>query len=211
MSAAELKPVVIWDVGAVLLRWRPAVLLQRVLPRHAHDEASALALARRFFVEGGDWGAYDRGDVEEAALAQRIAHRTGLTEADVHTVIQAVPDELQPLPDSVELLHALRQRGLKQYFFSNMPLGYAAHIEKAHGFFGLFHGGLFSARVRRMKPEREFYELAHERFNLAGRSAIFIDDSPANIQAAREFGWNAVLFRDIQQVAGELKALGMAC
>ena len=210
MSAGELKPVVIWDVGAVLLRWRPAVLLRQVLPRHAHDEASALALARRFFVEGGDWGDFDRGDVDEPALAQRISRRTGLTEAEVHAVIEAVPGELQPLADSVALLHALRQRGMKQYFFSNMPLGYAAHIEKAHGFFGLFHGGLFSARVRRMKPERAFYELAHERFNLAGRSAIFIDDSPANIQAAREFGWKAVLFKDAGQVGVELKELGIA-
>lgn len=211
MSGVEPKPVVIWDVGAVLLRWRPAVLLRQVLPRHAHDEASALAWAKRFFVEGGDWCDFDRGDVDEAALAHRIAHRTGLTEADIHAVVRAVPDELQPLPDSVDLLHALRQRGFKQYFFSNMPLRYAEHIEKQHGFFALFHGGLFSARVKRMKPEREFYELAHRHFNLAGRDVVFMDDSPANIQAAREFGWKAVLFRDTQQAAGELKALGMAC
>jgi putative hydrolase of the HAD superfamily len=210
MSEPVAQPVVIWDVGAVLLRWRPAVLLRQVLPRHAHDEASALAWAKRFFVEGGDWGAYDRGDVDEAALAHRIAHRTGLTEAEIHAVVRAVPDELQPLPDSVDLLHALRQRGFKQYFFSNMPLGYAEHIETHHGFFALFHGGLFSARVKRMKPEREFYELAHRRFNLAGRDVVFMDDSPANIQAAREFGWKAVLFKDAGQAGVELTEMGVA-
>jgi putative hydrolase of the HAD superfamily len=124
--------------------------------------------------------------------------------------VRAVPEELQPLPESVDLLHAFRQRGLRQYFFSNMPLPYAEHIEKHHGFMALFHGGLFSARVKRMKPERNFYELAHQKFNLAGGKPVFLDDSPANVQAAREFGWDAVLFKEAGQVAGELKAMGVA-
>lgn len=202
--------VVIWDIGAVLLRWRPAVLLRQELPRQAHDDASAGAWARRFFVEGGDWAAFDRGDVDEPVLAQRIARRTGLTEAEVHAVVRAVPGELQPMAQSVALLHALRQRGYRQYFFSNMPLVYAEHIQKHHGFFALFNDGLFSARVKRMKPERGFYELAHERFELAGQHPVFLDDSPANVQAAREFGWDAVLFKDAGQALGALREMGVA-
>ncbi|WP_043460380.1 HAD family hydrolase [Azohydromonas australica] len=201
---------VIWDLGAVLLRWRPALLLRQVLPRHAHDEASAAAWGQRFFVEGGDWGAFDRGDLDEPALAHRIARRTGLSEAEVHAVIAAVYEELQPLPESVALLERFHRQGLRQHFFSNMPVPYADHLERHHRFFEVFDGGLFSGRVKRMKPERGFYELAHEQFGLAGEPVVFIDDHPANVQAARAFGWEAVLFRDIQQVAGELKALGVA-
>jgi putative hydrolase of the HAD superfamily len=200
---------VIWDLGAVLLRWRPAQLLRQVLPRHAHDEASAAAWGQRFFVEAGDWDAFDRGDVDEPALAQRIARRTGLSEAEVHAVIAAVYEELQPLPESVALLQNLHRQGLRQHYFSNMPVPYADHLERHHRFFEHFNGGLFSGRVKRMKPGRGFYELAHEQFGLAGEPVVFIDDHPANVQAARAFGWEAVLFRDIQQVAGELRALGL--
>lgn len=203
------RTVLIWDLGAVLLRWRPAVLLRQVLPRHAHDEASALAWARRFFVEGNDWCEFDRGDVDEPALAHRITRRTGLSEAEVQAVAAAVYEELQPLSESVALLKQFQRQGLRQYFFSNMPLCYADHIERHHGFLSIFDDGLFSARVKRMKPERGFYELAHERFQLAGVEPVFMDDSPANIQAARDFGWKAVLFRDAGQAGVELKALGI--
>ncbi|NML13433.1 HAD family hydrolase [Azohydromonas caseinilytica] len=199
----------IWDLGAVLLRWRPALLLRQVLPRHVTDEASATAWRRRFFVEGGEWGAFDRGDLDEPALAHRIARRTGLSEAEVQAVIVAVYEELQPLPESVALLQRFQKQGLRQHYFSNMPASYADHIERHHAFLQHFDGGLFSGRVKRMKPERGFYELAHERFGLEGQSVVFIDDHPENVQAARAFGWEAVLFRDAPQVAGELKALGL--
>ncbi|WP_157266100.1 HAD family hydrolase [Azohydromonas aeria] len=201
--------VVIWDIGAVLLRWRPVALLRQVLPRHAPDEDSAVALGRRFFVEGGDWHEFDRGGLDEPALARRIAQRTGLSEAEVLAVVHAVPDELQPMAESVALLEALHRQRVKQFYFSNMPLPYADHIEQHHGFFRIFDGGLFSGRVKRMKPEREFYELAHERFKLAGTKPIFIDDHPANVQAAREFGWEAVLFEGAGQVRGRLGEMGL--
>lgn len=201
--------VVIWDIGAVLLRWRPVALLRQVLPRHAHDEDSATALGRRFFVEGGDWHEFDRGGLDEPALARRIAQRTGLSEAEVLAVVHAVPDELQPMAESVALLESLHRQGVRQFFFSNMPQPYADHIEKHHAFFRLFDGGLFSGRVKRMKPERGFYELAHEKFGLVGMKPVFIDDHPANVQAAREFGWEAVLFESAGQVRVRLGEMGV--
>ncbi len=160
-------------------------------------------------MEGGEWPSLDRGDLDEPGLAQGIARRTGLSEAEVHAVIAAVYEELQPLPESVALLQRFQRQGLRQHFFSNMPASYADHIERNHGFLGHFESGLFSGRVKRMKPERGFYELAHERFGLEGQSVVFIDDHPENVRAARAFGWEAVLFKDARQVAGELKALGL--
>lgn len=202
---------IIWDLGAVLLRWRPALLLRQVLPQRVHDDAAAARWAQRFFVEGGDWARFDRGELDEAALARRLAERTGLAPAEVHAVVQGVFEELQPLPDSVALLRRLHALGLRQHYFSNMPLPYAEHIEqRLPGFLDPFDGGLFSGRVKRMKPERGFFELAHERFGLAGQPALFIDDSPANVEAARAFGWQAVLFRDAGQVERELLAAGVA-
>jgi putative hydrolase of the HAD superfamily len=204
------KRVVIWDVGAVLLRWRPAQLLRQVLPRHVHDEASAALWRRRFFHEGGEWCAFDRGDLDAPHMAHLIARRTGLTEAEVLAVVDAVPGELQPMRESIALLQSLHRQGTRQFYFSNMPRPYADLIEKQHGFFELFNGGLFSGRAKLMKPERAFYALAHEKFNLDGMKPVFIDDHPDNVRAAREFGWDAVLFEVAGQVAGELRGLGLA-
>ena len=39
----------VFDLGAVVFRWRPVVLLQQTLPEVAPDEAAARALAVEFF------------------------------------------------------------------------------------------------------------------------------------------------------------------
>lgn len=61
-----------------------------------------------------------------------------------------------------------------------------------------------------MKPERGFYELAHEKFRLDGVKPVFIDDHLANVQAAREPGWEVVLFAAAGQVQRHLKAIGVS-
>ena len=74
----------------------------------AVDDASAAQLEREIFEGyGGDWADFDRGCIEVPELVQRIASRTGLAPADVRRVVDAVPGELQPLPDTVALLRRL--------------------------------------------------------------------------------------------------------
>jgi hypothetical protein len=39
---------------------------------------------------------------------------------------------------------------------------------------------------------------------------LFFDDSPANIEAAREHGWNAELFVSAERLRGDLQRYGVA-
>ena len=41
------------------------------------------------------------------------------------------------------------------------------------------------------------------------KEAVFIDDSPANIEAAKKFGLNTVLFTDKASADAKLKELGV--
>lgn len=201
---------VVWDLGAVLLHWRPADLLARLLPRHIADAADAARWSEAFFQLGGDWHAFDRGTVTVAELVGRISVRTGLRAEQVQAVVDAVPAELQPIDGSVALLHALHAAGHRQYYLSNMPAPYARHLEISHTFFGRFSGGLFSSSVQLIKPEPEIFTLAQRRFGLADdQPTLFIDDLPANVAAARASGWHGVHFTDPLALATQLKALGL--
>ena len=113
---------IVFDFGGVLFRWQPAQLLLRELPHRLADTTAAQALATQFFQGyGGDWAAFDRGEIEVPQLARNIAARTGLALADVQRVIDGVKDELQPLPDSVALIERLRAAGHRLHYLSNMP------------------------------------------------------------------------------------------
>ena len=196
---------IVFDFGGVLFRWRPEALLQREIPHRATDEASTAHWAREIFQNyGGDWGEFDRGTVEVPELVQRIARRTGLAAADVQRVVDGVPHELQPIANSVALLGELRNRGHELFFLSNMPEPYAAHLERANEFVGWFADGVFSARVKRIKPDPAIFELAAQRFGAKPAELVFLDDHAGNVETARSLGWNALRFESAMQARQEM-------
>ncbi len=204
-------PAVIFDFGAVLFQWQPLALLQQTVPDLAPDEAAARRVAASFFesfTPDSDWARFDLGLVEEAELAQRIAARTGALEDRVRRVIDAIPGHLQPQADSVALLQRLKAAGHRLYYLSNMPSAYAAHLERQNAFIGDFLDGIFSARVGLVKPHRAIFELADERFGLAGMPTVFIDDHAGNIAAAQAHGWQTVHFSGAAQAERELQQAG---
>ena len=199
----------VFDFGRVLFNWQPEALLQRVLPQRVLDEASAAHwVAQVFQSYGGDWGEFDRGTVEPGDLVQRISGRTGLTPAEVQAVVDAVPASLQPIPASVDLLQRLQQPGRPMFYLSNMPAPYADHLEREHAFVRAFSDGVFSARVKLIKPDPAIFDMASQRFGVAPAELVFLDDHPANVAAARAAGWQALLFSDAAQAEQDLRASG---
>jgi len=201
---------VVFDFGGVLFNWHPPSLLRRELPHRAADEASASHWVREFFQGyGGDWAEFDRGTVETPELVSRIARRTGLGEAEVRRVVDGVPGELRPIEGTVGLLRRLRESGRPLFYLSNMPAPYADHLEREHDFVGWFDAGVFSARVKVIKPEPAIFALAARRFGADSGELLFIDDHGPNVEAARAAGWQAFRFEDPAQCEAELAARGL--
>lgn len=204
----SLKKIV-FDFGGVLFHWKPTRLLQRELPQHATDEASAAGWAQAVFEGyGGDWAEFDRGTLEVPELVQRIARRTGLDTADVLRVVMAVPVELQPQAATVDLLSRLRQAGHGLHYLSNMPRPFADVIEAREPFISWFDSGVYSAREGVIKPEPAIYELAARRFGARPDELVFLDDHLPNVLAARQMGWNALHFSDAATAEAAMREAG---
>ncbi len=200
---------IVFDLGGVLFNWHPVTMLQREIPHVAPHTADAVHWVAQIF-QGyhGDWGDFDRGTVEVPELVQRICRRTGLAEADVLTVVHAVPRELRPLPDSVALLRRLHAAGHELYYLSNMPAPYASMLE-ANDFFACFRDGVFSGRVHHNKPEPAIFALAADRFGAAPGELLFLDDHLPNVEAAVALGWHAFQFTSAAQAATVLQQRGL--
>jgi putative hydrolase of the HAD superfamily len=200
----------VFDFGGVLFRWQPHEFMPRLLPQRATSEAAVTALVSDFFQGfSGDWADFDRGVVDEARVAMRIAWRTGLDVADVRKVIDAVPSELQLMPHAEPLLQRLRAGGHRLFYLSNMPTPYADHLEQAHPLSQWFEAGVFSSRVGLLKPQPAIFHEAARRFGAAPRELLFIDDFALNVKAARALGWDAIHFLSAAQCEAELAARGL--
>jgi putative hydrolase of the HAD superfamily len=199
----------VFDFGRVVFRWRPEALVSTALPHRVADAEAARHWAEQVFqAYGGDWGDFDRGVVEPPELARRIAARTGLTADEVKAVIDGCPQELEPLADTVAWLRRLHAQGRPLHYLSNMPEPCAAHFERTHDFMKLFESGVFSSRVKLIKPDPAIFEHAAALFGRAPDQLLFLDDHLPNIVAAREAGWQAVHFVDAAQAEAQVLALG---
>jgi putative hydrolase of the HAD superfamily len=202
---------IVFDFAGVLFHWQPRQLVRRELPLLATDEAGAQRLVDTIFQGyAGDWAAFDRGTVDAPTLIDTIAARTGLAASDVKRVVDGVPAELQPMPETVALLRRLHAQGRRLHFLSNMPAPYAEHLEREHDFLRCFESGVISARVKLIKPEPAIFATAADRFGAEPRELLFIDDVPANVLAARAAGWQAVQFIDAADCEARLSEAGCA-
>ena len=200
---------IVFDFAGVLFHWQPPHMLQRVLPQYASDDASARRLVRNIFQGySGDWADFDRGLLQVPELVRRIAARTGLPAQAVQAVVDAVPAELQPIPETVALLRRLHAQGRRLHFLSNMPGPYADHLEREHDFVGCFESGVFSARVQQIKPEPGIFATAARHFGAEPTQLLFIDDVADNVEAARRAGWQALHFVDAADCEARLRAGG---
>ena len=197
---------VVFDLGGVVFRWEPLVVLQTLFPEQVTNEAVAKQWAGEIFQTfhpDADWALFDLGRIEPEPLAQRIAARTGLAEADLRHLIASIPAHLLPIPGTVELIHELKAQGHRLYFLSNMPAGYADHLVRLNPFFSQFEDGIFSAHVQQIKPLPDIFATAQARWSLRGQP-VFIDDVQHNIYAAEQHGWHGIRFETPEQVRAAL-------
>jgi putative hydrolase of the HAD superfamily len=194
---------VVFDLGGVLLRWRP----QELIDAFYADAALREALRREAF-HHPDWIELDRGTIDEAIASERFARRLGRPLAEMTDLFARVRASLTPVAPTVEVLKRVRGRGgLSLYVLSNIAEPIFRDLETRYDFFRLFDGIVISGAIKLVKPEPAIFEHLMERFAIEPEETVFIDDLPANIAAAEALGFATILFEDAAQCERELERL----
>ncbi len=198
---AEAVRNVIFDLGGVVFDWNPDHIVARVEPLPELRAALKAALFGH-----ADWRLFDRGTLSEAELIERLQLRLRATPARVAVILDAVRNSLVEKPETLELIRNLQAQGTPLYCLSNMPASIYAHLRQRHSFWDVFNGIVISGEVQMMKPEPEVFLHLLEKYALRAQETIFIDDSPANIDSARQVGLHAILFEDAAQCRRDLES-----
>ncbi|MGX9987895.1 HAD-IA family hydrolase [Rhizobium sp. WSM1274] len=91
----------------------------------------------------------------------------------------------------LEELAALRQSGITLLLATNQEHRRARYLMEQIGLKAHFDDIIYSAALGHSKPSPDFFRLATERAGVLPGEIAFIDDLAENIEAARQFGWNA--------------------
>lgn len=115
----------------------------------------------------------------------------------------------QPKPEVLTLASSLSKKYLMGTINNESRELNAYRIEK-FGLAGTFDLFVSSCFVGIRKPDERIYRLALDLTQLAPAQCCFMDDRPANIDAATNVGMQTVLVKDPQQLQSDLQALGVA-
>lgn len=98
---------------------------------------------------------------------------------------------------------AWRQRtGARVFAATNQEHHRVAWLSDNAGLAAHFDEIIYSAALGVCKPDRVFFTNAQARMGVQNsRSILFVDDTPANIDAARALGWRSVLYRGRDSLA----------
>lgn len=112
-----------------------------------------------------------------------------------------------PRQDMFSMAGGLQQSGYKIALLSNTEEPTVRYFHSLG--YEIFDVLVFSCAEGTRKPERRIYEIALEKLVLQAGQSVFIDDDPAYISSAKDFGLNTILFESIEQARNELARLGV--
>ncbi|UWM81581.1 HAD family hydrolase [Rhizobium sp. SRDI969] len=104
----------------------------------------------------------------------------------------------------LEELAALRQSGITLLLATNQEHRRARYLMEQIGLNAHFDDIIYSAALGYSKPSPDFFRLATERAGVLPGEIAFIDDMAENIEAARQFGWNAAQWTTGATLGGTL-------
>ncbi len=105
----------------------------------------------------------------------------------------------------VDFIRALRPR-FKTGLISNAWSGMREYIVEKK-FDDAFDVTIISAEVGAVKPGAQIFQLALKQAQVRAEEAVFVDDFPENVDAARSLGLAAIQFRDRESTVKKIKSL----
>jgi len=195
---------IVFDFGGVLVDWNPEYLFKDVF-----KDSSELG----HFLENictPDWNEkQDAGrSLSEAVRTLQQKHPAYRNEIKLYyeewTTMLGGPIEenvalLKPLETSFRLF------GLTNWSAETFPIAF-----DLYPFFGDFEGIVVSGVERLAKPDEKIYLLLLERYSLAAKECLFIDDNERNIKAAIALGFQTIHLKSDVKLEDELMRLGIS-
>jgi len=196
---------IIFDFGGVLLDWDPRYLYQRFFP----DQPQVM----ENFLRDIDFYMWNARQDEGRSFAVGIAELSAQFPQYGH-LIQAYYDHWEDsvagsINGTVAILQRLKQKGFPLYGLSNWSMETFPRAKQDYPFFEWFDDILLSGEVKVNKPHPAIFNLLLTRINHTAPECVLIDDSQANIEAAKKLGFVAILFTTPENLQTELQSLNL--
>lgn len=203
MTERHSRPVVVFDLGGVLIDWNPRYLFRRLF-----DDVAAM---EHFLAEvcNDAWNAQqDAGRRFEHAVddaASRHPHLRSMIEAYWRRWHEMLAGPIEP---TVGVLEELVNHGTEVHALTNWSAETFPIAQQRYRFLDHFGTIVVSGHERVVKPDARIFEILLERISHPASACTFIDDNAHNVRTATELGFDTIRFENTDQLRRALIARG---
>ena len=191
---------VFFDIGGVLIRVEN--------PDRRHEWEARLGLPRgqvtRAVFDSEEAARAMLGEIPESAMWQSVGRKLGLSDAQVDEFRRDFFAGEHFDAELAQFIASLRPR-FKAGIISNAWSDARPILNRKFNLDGYVDAAIYSAEVRLAKPDARIYQLALERLSVKPEEAVFVDDMPENVEAARKLGMCGVQFQNTAQTIADVK------
>jgi len=203
-AVPDRPTAIVFDLGGVLVDWNPRHLYRRLFADEAEME--------RFLAEVASpaWNLeQDRGRPFADAIANLV--RDHPDQADlIEAYWRRWPEMLgDPHRATVDVLDELRGTGLRLVALTNWSAETFPFAAPRYPFLGWFEAVIVSGAVKLVKPDPAIFQLLVDRYGMEPSRTVLIDDTIANVRAAKALGFRAIHFRSASGLRRDLVAMGV--
>lgn len=138
----------------------------------------------------------DSGAVSEKEWFEALATLVGKTAAEVRDEFKDLSNINDEVVECIKKLKASCAIGI----CSNTLGTYLRALLKEHALTELFDGIVISSECGIVKPDPRIFRLAAEKLSVRPEEAVFIDDTPDNVEAACRMGMTGILFSSVESL-----------
>lgn len=203
--STKIRPVML-DYGEVLCFLPTPDAIARMARIFRIDSESFLPI----YIQSR--GPYDRGDLLPEQYWHAFASQAGVTlDEGIVEHLRRWDIEMWSRTNAPMILwlESLRAAGVKTAILSNMPSDMVTHVRQNFPWLKHFDHQIFSADVRRIKPEPAIYEYSLKVLKVPASEVLFVDDRDANLEQARAAGMRVIRFQSVNQLRDDLGEFGL--
>jgi putative hydrolase of the HAD superfamily len=167
------KRNVIFDIGNVLMDWRPRL-------GGVFDEDTVAVVERAIF-DSGLWTSMDYGIEDDREIIEKMVAQAPSYREQIWYVMEHLDLLAEQFDYTKEWIAELKGQGYGVYYLSNYGKYLREQQPQVTDFTPLMDGGIFSCDVHLVKPDRRIYELLCERYSLVPEDCVFVDDRQDNV------------------------------
>ena len=194
---------IIFDMGGVLVNWKPKQIVQDIF-----KDKECMPFEKWFQLFHSDiFKNLDRGTILQKAYLEMLPK--DYNKGQVEYLFKHLYKHLFPLKRGVEIFNLVKSGGYKIYVLSNFGKEAFEKSSYQYDFLDKFDGDVFSFKVKLIKPEPQIYQTLLENYSLDEEQCLFIDDMPVNIYAGKNLGIDGIICKDHDYLLQELQRLGV--